>query len=119
MWTYNDQKRANAKWYKKTKPIRKKHNHNYHKTLKLEVIKKYGNKCRCCGETILAFLTIDHINNKTIKDKQYNGTVTRYIKLRDSPKRKDIQVLCMNCNFAKYFEGMCPHKKMKTLKHKY
>src|SRR5256885_16265524 len=39
----------------------------YKERLRSEVRDAYGGKCQCCGETILAFLTIHHVGGKVNK----------------------------------------------------
>ena len=90
--------------------------------MKQEVISNYGGKCRCCGETRYEFLTIDHKKGGGLKHRRqlekhlnYNhGTVGgsymyRWLKKNGFPKR-DFQLLCMNCNFARGHYGHCPHE---------
>jgi hypothetical protein len=75
-----------------------------------------GYVCACCGETEKAFLTLDHLNNDGNKHrKQVAGrtsgagawTYAWAIKNRFPPV---FQVLCMNCNWGKRVNGVCPHK---------
>lgn len=84
--------------------------------LRLEVLIHYGGsppKCACCGELILKFLTLDHINGGGNKQRRKlkipSGTrFYSWIKKHNFPK--GYQVLCMNCNWAKRYSGICPHK---------
>ena len=80
------------------------------RSLKAQVIKAYGGKCKCCGENHFEFLTIDH---KTIARKQLENLsgdkLYRYLRDKKFPK-KHYQLLCLNCNFAKGHYGTCPHK---------
>lgn len=74
----------------------------------------YGQRCVCCGETNLAFLTIDHINGRENtpegKSKAYYY-IARFI-IAGNP-RSDIQILCFNCNCGKHRNyGTCPHKEI-------
>lgn len=83
--------------------------------LKSEVICQYGNKCSCCGETNIEFLTIDHINgggNKHKRDIKKN--IYRWLKHNNYPD--GFQVLCYNCNLGKNRYNVCPHNKNKFLK---
>lgn len=89
---------------------------------KLEFLKVYSNnspKCSCCGETNVAFLTIDHINGGGHKDVDSNGrqiTGNRlYHKLKRLGFPQGYQVLCYNCNCAKHYNKECPHKTMPNL----
>jgi len=83
---------------------------------KLKVFTHYCNgtpNCQCCGETIMQFLTLDHINNDGAKDRlkglQGNRMYAHVIK-NNYPKR--FQVLCFNCNWAKGHmkNHICPHQ---------
>ena len=85
--------------------------------LREEVIRAYGSKCRCCGESGLLFLSIDHVFNdgaehrRRLKTGQAAGrSVYLWLKKRKFPRRR-FQVLCMNCNYAKRLNGgRCPHE---------
>lgn len=76
-------------------------------------LRVYGNTaCACCNETEVAFLCIDHINNDGATHRRklnlYGGTRTyQWLRLNGYPP--GFQVLCFNCNFAKYSLGACPH----------
>lgn len=77
------------------------------------VIEKYGNKCNCCGEKNIYFLTIDHINNDGfIHRKKYQGNMFDWARKNNYPK--SLRVLCLNCNGARQYHGgiekICPHK---------
>ncbi len=93
---------------------REKQNEAYRKIKKI-VFDYYGNKCTCCGETNIGFLTIDHVNSDGFMDRQLNGhrkstdTIYRFIIKNNFPDT--FQILCYNCNLgrAKY-KGICPHK---------
>lgn len=91
-------------------------NPNYSKYLNIKqkkiVIYHYSNgenKCKCCGENIFEFLSIDHIegggtlHRKSIKSRLYPWLIKNNLP-------KGFQVLCFNCNFGKYKMGICPHK---------
>ena len=88
----------------------------YRLLIKHQVIEKYGNKCACCDEDNILFLTIDHKNNDGNKDRieifgvKNPATMSWYLKLRREPLREDLQVLCFNCNLGKSINnGVCPH----------
>lgn len=88
----------------------------YRRKIKGEVISKYGGYCKCCKETRVEFLTIDHINSdgamerKALFGSQSGSSNQWYLKLRREDKRSDLQVLCFNCNVAKFIYGKCPHE---------
>ena len=104
----------------------------YSRSLKAEVLSHYDNgslKCSCCGEKQLEFLTLDHVNNDGAKDRRKRfgknkggGGLTFYLHLKKEGYPKGFQVLCMNCNFAKRYENICPHIEMREaldLKHQW
>ena len=67
-------------------------------------------KCACCGEKNAVILCLDHINNDGAKDRKMRGGqpgVMRWIIDNNFPP--EFQILCFNCNFAKYRLGKCPH----------
>ena len=77
---------------------------------KAHCILHYGGKCTCCGEDRLVFLAIDHINGGGSKEHQKVGHGTAFYRwLRKNEYPQGYQVLCHNCNFAKWM-GICPHK---------
>lgn len=92
---------ANRKWRKK-----------YMQMLKDDVIRGYGGKCVCCGESERTFLTIDHINGNGQADRKKHRMVfgQLYGWLRDNSYPTDnYRLLCMNCNWGTRY-GKCPHE---------
>lgn len=86
---------------------------NYYRGIRLSIIKKYGGKCVCCGETVFEFLTIDHVQKDGQKhEKTHNGDrLSMYREIAKSPVNKNkFQILCWNCNCAKGSYGKCPHE---------
>ena len=75
------------------------------------VLMAYGGPiCKCCGETEIDFLQIDHIDGGGKKhSKQINHDLYRWLKKNNFPP--GFQVLCCNCNFAKGAYGTCPHQR--------
>lgn len=73
-------------------------------------------KCVCCGETLIEFLTIDHINNNGAKHRDIIGKSGHalYDWLIKNNFPEGYQVMCWNCNWAKSHGG-CPHQKWKRL----
>lgn len=94
-----------------------------YKRKRLLCLNHYSNndpKCSCCGEKHLEFLTFDHTNNdgaahrKTLSKGKYStGALLRWMIKNNFPST--IQILCMNCNCAKYRYGICPHQKEKEV----
>jgi hypothetical protein len=80
--------------------------------LKQRVLAMYGGCCACCGEDNFGFLTLDHKNNDGGKRRRAGEVkglaLYRRIELLGFPD--DMQVLCWNCNIAKYVYGQCPHQ---------
>lgn len=83
-------------------------------SLKRNAFNAYGGPiCRCCGETIFEFLTIDHIDGGGSKHRQIIGNaIYRWLKHNNYPP--GFQVLCFNCNASKGGAGECPHKRALT-----
>ncbi len=83
--------------------------------LRLEVLHAYGGVCACCGESEVAFLCIDHVHGggnkhrRELKESGRSGSL--YYWLRSTGYPEGFQVLCHNCNFAKGYNGVCPHQK--------
>lgn len=81
--------------------------------LKQEVLARYGGaKCVCCGETGIAFLSIDHVHGDGAEHRRELGfsgsNFYRWLKQQGFPP--GYQVLCMSCNWAKRRGGCCPHQ---------
>lgn len=82
--------------------------------IKNRVIHLLGGCCACCGETLRAFLTLDHVGGGgNIHRKQWEGRGSNLCVYEDvlrmgCPKDK-FRVLCWNCNAATAFYGSCPH----------
>lgn len=80
--------------------------------LRLETLEHYSGgrpECLCCGEKMLGFLCIDHVNGGGTKHrKEINGSsIYQWLKTNKYPE--GFAVLCHNCNLAKAFYGKCPH----------
>lgn len=76
-----------------------------YKNLKTEVFSHYGNKCECCDEPILAFLSLDH------RDLNKKGELTGsplYQRAKRDGYPGSLRLLCFNCNFGRKKE-VCPH----------
>ena len=73
------------------------------------VFDHYGHMCKCCGETIRQFLTIDHINNDGAEHRK-SITSDLYTWLIKNNFPDTFQTLCHNCNTGKHRNGgVCPH----------
>jgi len=87
--------------------------HKYRKLMKRSVIKHYGGKCACCGEDILKFLAIDHIEgngNKHRREINLKSGSSFYTWLKRNGFPEGFQILCHNCNVGRQWNGgICPH----------
>lgn len=77
---------------------------------RMEMLKKYGMVCSCCGESDIRFLTIDHISGGGRQDYKNNGTHIAF-RLRKQGWPNGYQTLCYNCNCGRAKNrGICPHQ---------
>lgn len=87
----------------------------WHHRLRLQCLLHYSRgtlKCACCGEGMVDFLTIDHVNNDGCKHRKTIGgasNICAWLKRNGFPN--GFQVLCFNCNSAKGAYGVCPHQR--------
>jgi len=89
---------------------------------RVRVLTHYSNgtpKCACCGESIIDFLTIDHMRMDGAKHRREiaKGSTERaagqktYMWLEKNKYPAGFQVLCYNCNCGSFkHKGVCPHK---------
>lgn len=71
-----------------------------------EVIQRLGGKCVFCNNDVLIFLTIDHKNgNGNQHRKELTSPHISSWLLENWDKSVDYQVLCWNCNSARYIYG--------------
>lgn len=90
----------------------------YRKSMRIAALIRYGGEtpvCACCGESVIEFLGIDHINGQgTVHRKQMRKEgLSPYLWLRKHGYPSGFRVLCHNCNMAKGFYGACPHELMR------
>jgi hypothetical protein len=81
--------------------------------MRLEVLARYGGRCRCCGEQTPEFLAIDHVGGTGAEHRKSDRTAKNiyyWLRKHGYPK-KGFRVLCHNCNNAVGFYGRCPHLK--------
>lgn len=81
---------------------------------RLDVLRVYGGEtpaCVCCGEQILVFLALDHINGGGHAQRQETGGGGFYSWLRRHNYPEGFRVLCHNCNLGRQINGgTCPHQ---------
>lgn len=103
-------KNKQRSYYLENKELFRASNMNRRKMAKVSVFEHYGNLCACCGEVEFKFLTIDHINGGGGKHRKEVGR-DFYLWVVRNNFPKDLQLLCMNCNFGKRMNNnICPHK---------
>lgn len=109
------QRRRSAK-HRQRHPDAKKRENSF---LKQTVIEAYGGSCYCCGESNLAFLTVDHVNNDgkdhrielTGSDRSGGGqAMYRWAIKHNFPS--SLRIACWNCNCGRSINnnGLCPHE---------
>lgn len=93
-----------------------------HRLLKLEAFAAYGGAvCICCGDEHWEFLTLDHVNGggnahrRSLLKVTSSGRPSSHfygaLKRLGWPSDPPLQVMCLNCNWAKGHFGYCPHQK--------
>lgn len=107
-------RRAHSKSQKKNRAKNRDRIREYGKQLRIRFLEMYGNKCVCCGEFHLEFLTIEHkLGQKGIVRHRKQTGRTAYSKAIQEYRPDLYEVLCWNCNCAKGRYGYCPHQKEK------
>ena len=94
-------------WYKsKNIEVQK----SFKRRRKLQLIRAYGGKCTCCGETHFELLQIDHVNGGGRQHrKRLTIHMSAHLRKLGYPK-KGYRLLCSNCNSSLGLYGYCPHK---------
>jgi len=109
------QREYNRQWRIKNREHDLKRQREKHLERRLRVLKHYGNGhivCKCCGETMIEFLALDHINGGGIKHRKLVGRGTAfYLWIIRNNYPKGYRILCHNCNQSYGFYGYCPHNK--------
>jgi len=81
--------------------------------IKQQAINHYGGRCDCCGEKLLEFLVMHHVNGDGKKHREEDGLRRNgiYEWLIKNNYPEGFQVYCHNCHSALHFYGYCPHTK--------
>lgn len=75
------------------------------------VFNAYGHRCACCGESNSVFLTLDHVLGNGAEHKRERkrlsepGDLYQWAEARNFPD--NLQLLCWNCNCARFYRGSC------------
>jgi hypothetical protein len=81
-----------------------------HREKRITLLKRYGGRCACCGESRIEFLAIDHINGGGTKERRSSKPHEYYKRLLNSAlPLPGYRVLCHNCNASIGLYGYCPH----------
>lgn len=97
----------------KSLETRRFHAKEYRDGIRLEVLTHYSTGtpiCSCCGETEIKFLAIDHVDGGGTIHRKAIGTSNMCYWIKKNGFPEGFQILCHNCNMAKGFYGICPHK---------
>jgi hypothetical protein len=101
--------KLNTDWKKANPEKRRKTALSYYYRLQAEAVEAYGGfVCNWCGIDEPFVLTIDHVNNDGNEHRKQIGSIGGhkfYKWLKDNGYPPGFQVLCMNCNHAKYRNG--------------
>lgn len=66
--------------------------------------------CSCCGEGVLTFLALDHIDGGGGRHRRETGGGGFYLWLKKNGYPPGFRILCHNCNLGRQINGgMCPH----------
>lgn len=98
------------KWYRKKRSKSAKIRWLKLKRIIISHYSKEDNKCACCKERHLEFLSIDHIKGGGTKHRKEIGAGNFYIWIIRNNFPDGFRVLCFNCNWAMRL-GKCPHKR--------
>jgi predicted restriction endonuclease len=76
------------------------------------VLKGYGHRCACCGESHEYFLTIDHVNGGGYQHRKTTQGANIMWEILKSDFPPEYRLLCYNCNAAEGIMGGCPHREL-------
>lgn len=82
---------------------------DYHRRIREEVLRHYGHRCACCGETHMEFLAIDHVNGGGRQHRKEIG-IRLAAWLRQNNYPEGFRLLCHSCNMSLALYGYCPHQ---------
>jgi hypothetical protein len=112
-------------WRSKNKDKYKASQRRSYEAIRLECFHQYSGleipECRCCGETMIDFLHLDHKDGDGAQHRRQlkeetgrtilGGTALYYwLKKNNWPQDIKFQVLCANCNLGKRIGKYCPHE---------
>lgn len=109
-WNSKESSKERKRLYYQTHKLEhKRANDLYKARVKIEVLSHYSNEsvpiCSRCSIVDIDVLTIDHIQGKGHEHKKLTqGHLYRWLQQNNYPE--GFQVLCFNCNFKKWLEGI-------------
>lgn len=108
----NKRNRKSREYYRNNAEEMKARERARQRSLKDAAYNAYGgHRCNCCGESIVQFLCIDHVNNDGSRHRKEIGRGSIYYWLKQNGYPPGFQVLCANCNQGKQLNGgVCPHQ---------
>lgn len=96
-------------YYQRTKKVQNARQLAKWHDLRDKFFAMYGDSCSCCGVEGRIFLALDHVQNNGKEHRDTRGKFGVYEDAVAKHAPEFYQVLCHNCNFAKYQMGECPH----------
>jgi hypothetical protein len=125
-WSEHPEKRREyaAKWRAENRELSRARDRERYARVRRAMIAAYGGCCACCGETELAFLTLDHTNGDGAAHRREVSSGDARHAQRWSQKKiiKQLylagwpnddgrfRILCFNCQFGVMRPGGCPHQ---------
>lgn len=114
-WYKKNKKREQARhklYYDQNKVKELSRHAKYRNDIRTRVLKHYGNRCSCCGESRREFLCMDHIGGGGSQHRKIvGGGIYTWLIRHQYPTA--FRILCANCNSSFGYYGYCPHQKEK------
>lgn len=113
---------AKQKWRENNREYIRKTFRERNANVKFSVLAMYSNldveelvqpRCACCGESLIEFLTLDHIDGKGLKvgkGKVFKNVLQLELWLIKNNFPEGYRCLCYNCNCSLGHYGYCPHE---------
>lgn len=99
-------KRENMRRYRTKNPAKHaEQSRSAKRRLRSKLLITYGPKCVGCGFTDTRALTLDHVKNNGNQERKSLGERGVYQRALNASHASEYQILCMNCQFIKRFEG--------------
>ena len=89
----------------KDRLVRNAYVRRWHGVLRTQMLKRFGSRCKSCGNTDHRVLQIDHIKGGGTRDQRSTAQLYRYVLSLSARPLKQFQLLCANCNWIKKYEN--------------